>query len=210
MDLDRLRSSSALTVVTVLGWPAVAPLAVQAQTPGTTTAARKGTWVAPRKADSQPDLHGVWSFANLTSLERPRVFAGKEFLTPAEAAEFKRRVIESSNNDRRDQQPVATTDVGRAITTSGGIGEAKSPEIFARRWSSIRMTEGRVPGTGGPGGEGVEDGTLGGVDGRGGCADRTTDRSLTERCILGFNPFHRWFRVRTTTMFSCSRRPTTW
>ena len=31
----------------------------------------------PRTRDGHPDLHGTWSYATLTTLERPAEFAGK-------------------------------------------------------------------------------------------------------------------------------------
>jgi hypothetical protein len=56
------------------------------------TAARP--WSAPRTVDGQPDLQGVWDFRTATPLQRPREFAGKEFFTAAEAAEYERQQIE--------------------------------------------------------------------------------------------------------------------
>src|SRR5689334_6465884 len=34
----------------------------------------------PRTRDGRPDLHGTWSYATLTTLERPSEFANKPFL----------------------------------------------------------------------------------------------------------------------------------
>jgi hypothetical protein len=39
----------------------------------------------PRAADGRPDLHGVWTNATITPLERPRQLADRAFLTEAEA-----------------------------------------------------------------------------------------------------------------------------
>ena len=39
----------------------------------------------PRTSSGKPDVGGVWDFATITPLERPAQFAGKEFLTEAEA-----------------------------------------------------------------------------------------------------------------------------
>src|SRR5215469_5328534 len=47
-------------------------------------------WTLQRTADGQPDLQGVWSTATLTPLERPPEFAGREFLTAQEAADYER------------------------------------------------------------------------------------------------------------------------
>src|SRR2546428_4097032 len=42
----------------------------------------------PRTSLGKPDLGGVWDFATITPLERPAHFAGKEFLTEAEAKQL--------------------------------------------------------------------------------------------------------------------------
>jgi hypothetical protein len=57
---------------------------------------------ALRTTDGQPDIQGIWSFATLTTLERPEELSGKEFFTKQEAAEYERRVLERNNMDRRD------------------------------------------------------------------------------------------------------------
>lgn len=55
-----------------------------------------------RTPDGQPDFEGVWAIDTLTPLERPPEFAGKEFLTKEEAAEYEKRTLEEGNRDRRD------------------------------------------------------------------------------------------------------------
>src|SRR5229473_3363640 len=59
------------------------------------------TWKAPRTADGQPDLQGLWTNATITPFERAKEFAGKEFLTEKEAAEFENRTLQNANRDRR-------------------------------------------------------------------------------------------------------------
>ena len=73
-----------------------APAHLTAQTPP----AKK--WTPPRTPDGQPDFQGSWNTATLTPLERPAQFAGKEFLTAQEAAEYEKRTLEQVNSDRRD------------------------------------------------------------------------------------------------------------
>ena len=99
---------------------AVAPAHVVAQPPSRaakqTIAGNRATvakaWTAPRTADGQPDLQGIWSNASVTPFERPKELAGKEFFTEEEAVEFARRVVDESNRDRRGATP--EEDVGGA------------------------------------------------------------------------------------------------
>jgi hypothetical protein len=61
----------------------------------------------PRTADGQPDIEGIWSNSTLTPLERPAQFAGKAFLTEAEA-----RALEQQTASTRVDRPPAPGDVG--------------------------------------------------------------------------------------------------
>ena len=67
-----------------------ASLAIDAQAP----AARQGTWTPPRTAWGDPDLQGVWIYATMTPLERPRELAEKDVLTSAEEAAYARQILE--------------------------------------------------------------------------------------------------------------------
>ena len=80
--------ASAIAVVLVSAY-----LAGQTTAPGAranrTPAARPP---APRMADGRPELQGIWSFANATPLQRPKEFAGKAVLTDQEAADFESKL----------------------------------------------------------------------------------------------------------------------
>jgi len=136
-----------------------APLLV-AQAPPLTV--KKKVWTPPRTADGQPDLQGVWVTATLTPLERPVEFAGKEFLTEQEAAEYVRRTLEQVNSDRRDGGAEADLrrnynefwrDRGTTVVASrrtslivdppDGRIPASTPD--ARRKQAARAEAGRVP-----------------------------------------------------------------
>ena len=76
--MDHSLRSSILTVLLAL------PLAAQTK-----------VWTAPRTADGQPDLQGVWSNPTITPFERPAEFAGKATLTEKEAAGLEARAAKA-------------------------------------------------------------------------------------------------------------------
>jgi len=72
----------------------LAPARVTGQASSTAKKAAPGkTWTLSHTPDGQPDFQGVWATATLTPLERPVEFAGKEFLTAQEAAEYEKRTL---------------------------------------------------------------------------------------------------------------------
>jgi hypothetical protein len=62
-----------------------------------------GGQTAPRTPDGKPDLQGIWNFSTATPFERPSELADKEFLTPAEAAEYVKKIVAGRNKDVRAQ-----------------------------------------------------------------------------------------------------------
>jgi hypothetical protein len=52
-----------------------------------------------------PDIQGVWDNHSITPLERPARFAGREFLTPQEAAELEKRALEENSDEARFASP---------------------------------------------------------------------------------------------------------
>ena len=68
----------------VTAWVLVAVVAAV----GGTAAAQPGGagWTAPRTPDGRPDLQGVWANNNITPLERPEAWAGRETLSEEELA----------------------------------------------------------------------------------------------------------------------------
>jgi hypothetical protein len=79
---------------------------------GQTRAGSAKNWIAPRTADNQPDLQGIWTNGTITPLERPRELAEKAFFTPDEAAQYEKQVRERNHGDRRDVNPDADLAVG--------------------------------------------------------------------------------------------------
>jgi hypothetical protein len=111
------------------------PAAAKAATPASKN------WTPPRTADGQPDLEGVWSNSTLTPLERPAEFAGKEFLTAQEAADYVRRLLQV-NTDRRDGG--AQLDLGRSYNE---FWRDRGNDLVADRRTSLITDplDGRVP-----------------------------------------------------------------
>ena len=128
----------------------------------------------PRTADGRPDLQGTWDFAQLTPMERPGNFAGKQALTDDEAEEFAQQKIETSNKDRRDGG--AAADVERAYNDfwwDFGTRVAKQASLV------VDPPDGRVPDMTAEAKERVAQGR--------GKYENPEERPLAERCILGFN-----------------------
>lgn len=99
-------------------------------------------WTPPRTPDGQPDLQGVWTNSTLTPLERPAEFAGKEYLTEQEAADYVKRLLHQVNTDRRDGG--AQVDVGRSYNE---FWRDRGNSLVADRRTSLIVDppDGRVP-----------------------------------------------------------------
>jgi len=134
------------------------------------------SWVVPRTADGHPDLQGIWDYRTLTPLERPPQFAGKEFLTDQEIADYERRAAARPDgrppDDARSDpsvHPVEWLDYGKKV-----VGNHRSSLI-------VDPPDGRIPAKTVEGRD--RDAALrAGARGRG-PADNPEDRSLWERCV---------------------------
>jgi hypothetical protein len=185
----------AVTLTTVIGVVFLAPERAAGQSGATTFQTPWG----------HPDLQGIWANDVSTPLQRPSRFAGKAELTDEELAAYTdERQQSRENRDRRDNAEGAVTDVGRAynaywfpvpgeaIKRTSLIVDPPDGRIPAftkealNRFTVWAGTKGRTGSAASPTGrgEGVVDGTEGGVDGRGQRADHPEDRRLSERCLF--------------------------
>ena len=136
------------------------------------------TWQAPRTSWGHADLHGIWSTATITPLERPADLAGKQSFTEAEAAEYERRTIERTNRDQRASD--AAADVARAYNDFWW--DSGTRVVPTRRTSLIvDPPDGRIPALT-PEAE-KRQAALAEARKMRGPADNPEDRNLWERCI---------------------------
>ncbi len=117
-------------------------LPVAAKPPSSKAAPGSKSRNPPRTADGQPDLQGVWTNSTLTPLERPAEFAGKEFLTEREAADYVKRTLQQVSSERRDGG--AQVDVNRSYNE---FWRDRGNNLVADRRTALIVDppDGRVP-----------------------------------------------------------------
>jgi hypothetical protein len=137
----------------------------------------------PRTPEGRPDLQGFWSFANITPFERPVNLGDKAVLSEQEAAQFEKETADRSRQDENRQRGTAA-DVGRAYNDAW---YDRGTRVASGRQTSIVVDppNGRVPAL-------TADAQARATARQNarrqrGPADGPEDRSLGERCILGFN-----------------------
>ena len=151
--------------------------------------AASDVWTTPVTPWGDPDLQGIWDFRTITPMERPAELAGKAVLTAEEAADFEARENRRLNRDLVDPK------VGGAIyppESEGGVVpynefwyDRGNALVEDRRTSLIvDPADGRIPPLT-P--EAAERTAARSVYLQDHPADSWEDRSLGDRCILGFN-----------------------
>ena len=147
-------------------------------------------WTAPRTPDGKPDISGTFTFSTITPLQRPDALAGKDTLTVQEAAEFEATENKRLNRDLFDPEKGAPS-AGYAPRAQGGV--LSYNEFWYERGSQLTKDKrtslvvdppnGRIPFTEATQKRNAENGRKS----NSGFAESYTDRSLGDRCIMGFN-----------------------
>ena len=132
----------------------------------------------PRTPDGHPDFEGIWTNAFLTPLERPAELGGKLNLSDTEAAKWERQRLESSHAERRGPEG----DVGsynQAFYDRGA--HLAKVDGNSRTSLIIDPADGKIPPLTAEAQKRVDEAR---AEARKHPADRPSDRSLQERCIL--------------------------
>jgi hypothetical protein len=182
--------------VSIWGLPGVgatiAVIAVGLLMPGTALSQTAASDSAPRTAWGRPDLQGVWDFRTITPMERPEDLGDQAFLSAEDVADLERGIADRDARlaARPAQRTVATNSVDRGVDGAPGSYNQfwmdRGTRVIGTRRTSLVVDppNGRIPPMT-PAGERRRAAEREYV--RDHPADSWADRSIYERCILGFN-----------------------
>jgi hypothetical protein len=154
-----------------------APLLVQAPIFAQSGESKAATKAAvTRLPDGRPDLQGIWGFATLTPLQRPKEFVDKETLTAEEKANLEERAV-------RDQFVDRPPPPGNPGSYNKVWSDAGTKVVATNRTSLIvDPPDGRVPPLT-PHGKARE----AALAAKANTAAGPEDATIWDRCIVGFN-----------------------
>ena len=181
-----------VTGVSVFGVALLSTVALSGQWPPRPSAGAVSTPV-PRTPDGKPDLQGIWDFRTVTPMERPAEFANKPFLTEKEAADYEKRITEQRNADaNRDESKKTSRGQVNGTEVTADVALAyndfwwdRGTKVIGSRRTSLVIDppDGRIPAMTPAARARVE--KLDAARER--LAEGPEDRSVGERCLLGFN-----------------------
>ena len=145
---------------------------------------------AMRTPHGDPDIQGIFTFRTITPLERPEALGEKATLTSEEAAAFQATERTRLNRVLFDPETGAPS-AGYQSRAEGGVLSynefwyERGVELTSDRRTSLIVDplNGRLPWK--P--EAREARAINRLNLRNGFADSYTDRSLADRCLMGFN-----------------------
>ena len=174
-----------VTGVSVVAVALLTTIALSGQAPARTS--------SPRTPDGKPDLQGIWDFRTVTPMERPAEFADKPFLTEKEAADYEKRITEQRNADaNRDESKKTSRGQVNGTEVTADVALAyndfwwdRGTKVIGSRRTSLVIDppDGRIPAMTPAARARVE--KLEAARER--PAEGPEDRSVGERCLLGFN-----------------------
>jgi hypothetical protein len=125
----------------------------------------QATSTLPRTGDGQPDLQGVWNFGTLTPIERPADLAGRTHLTGEEVAAIEKKAELDSQKRTVDTMDHAKYAFDKRTSLIVDPPDGRMPPLTPNGQQRSRAhIRGLVRAPAGP-----------------------EDRSLWDRCILGWN-----------------------
>lgn len=151
----------------------------------------------PRTRHGDPDIQGLFTFRTLTPLQRPQIdagasalLAGREALSAEEAAAYEAARRRELNRDLQDLE-VHAPGVRYQSRAEGGVGGynefwyERGVELTRDKRTSLIVdpADGRIPYRA----EYQRAAGIRGLNISNGFADSYTDRSLSDRCLMGFN-----------------------
>ena len=154
------------------------------------TSAQAQSDAVQRTPHGDPDISGMFTFRTITPLERPSQFADQETLDAETAAAFEASERTRQNRDLFDPESGAPS-AGYQSRAEGGVLSynefwyERGIELTSDKRTSLITdpAEGRLPWKE----DAREARAVRRLNLRNGFADHYTDRSLADRCLLGFN-----------------------
>jgi hypothetical protein len=136
-------------------------------------------------------LEGVWNFSTITPLERPIDLGDKQVFTDEEAATFEREENRRQNRDLIDPKKGGAQYLPGSVLPYNEFWYERGNKIIASKRTSLIIDppDGRIPPLTPVGQQRVDARAWAAREDQVGTvrADSWEDRSLADRCILGFN-----------------------
>jgi hypothetical protein len=166
-----------------------AALAAQSTTKSNTTAPAKSSSTL-RTVDGQPDLQGVWDFRTVTPMERPSELGNKEVFSDQEAEEFAVKRVQESNVDNLRGKTASGASNGQTTTQDVSLAynefwfDRGNKVVGTKRTSLVvDPPDGKIPALTPEAKKRLDAERIA----RERPAEGPEDRSVGERCIMGFN-----------------------
>jgi len=158
---------------------------------GVATSRATGTFTPTRTPDGQIDIEGVWDFSTITPLERPNGLGDKQTFTDEEAVTFEQEENRRQNRDLIDPKKGGAQYLPGSVIPYNEFWYERGSKIIGSKRTSLIVdpADGRIPALTPEAQQRLDalaavarEEQLGRVR-----ADSPQERSLADRCILGFN-----------------------